>query len=115
MPRKNSEKKINKYIHGLTKTLSEAGLYREEEVATKEDIEKIKSKVKIHSWIMVGVIVAMLVAFCGFVVDTIIFHIAYDKYFEDVYYLRNNCQQRIDDMSLDLEKIKNNHPEVFNN
>lgn len=87
------EKKILEYIQDTSKTSPSSDFYSEEEAATRKDLEKIESKVKIHSWIIVGSFVAILVAFCGFVFSTICFHINANEYFRDIYELDKSFNQ----------------------
>lgn len=109
----NPENKIYKSVKGLTEALSQAGLYREEEVSTPDEIKHIKSTIKIHSWVIIGVFIVVFIAFIGFIFDALYFHINNSKYFDNVYELKNNQKEQIDQINKDLDFLKEKHPELF--
>lgn len=103
MDKKEPKAKVYKNIKGLTEALSQLGFFQEKETSTEEEVKELRSTVKVHSWLIIGVLIIVGIAFIAFIVDTLIFHINNNKYFENVYELR-----------LDLERLKANHPEFFN-
>ena len=102
MKNDNPSNKIYNSIKGLTEALGQAGLYKEEEVKTPDEIKGLKAKVTIHSWILIGVAIVVVVAFAGFVIDAIYFHITNNRYDDELYKIKVNT-----------EILKNNHPELF--
>lgn len=109
----NPKNQIYKSVKGLTEALSQAGLYREEEASTPDEIKSLKSTVKVHSWILIGAFIIIFIAFIGFIFDAIYFHINNSKYFENVYELKNYQKQEIDNVKNDVDILKNKHPEFF--
>lgn len=105
----NSKNKIYENISGLTETLSQLGLYKEQKVSTEDEIKSLKSILKVHSGIMISVFILVVIAFMGFVIDAIYFHITNNKYFENA----NDCRQNTDKINTELQLLKAKHPEFF--
>lgn len=105
----DSRNKIYESIKGLTEALSQAGLYKEQEVSTEDEIKKLKFTLKVHSGIMISVFIVVVLAFVGFVFDALYFHITNNKYFENV----NDCRQNIDKIDSEFQLLKIKHPEFF--
>jgi hypothetical protein len=101
--------KIYESIKGLTEALGQAGLYKEEKVDTAEEISSLKSTVKVHSFILVSFFVVAIIAFIGFVIDALYFHVTNNRYFENV----NDCRQNFDKINTDIQLLKAKHPEFF--
>ena len=113
MDKEAPKDKIYESIKGLTEALGQAGLYKEEVVVTPDEIKELKSTIKIHSFILVSFFVAAVLALVGFVIDAVYFHITNSRYFENVYELKNNQQQQIDDTDKQFSEFQKNHPELF--
>jgi len=126
MPKKDD---LYKIFYGFYKSLSESGIFPEEHETvdpieeirkvTKE-IPKINRKLENYNKVLIGVILVLGIAFLSFVIDAMYFHISNSKYFENVYELKNEYQQRINDIEselsrigTDFDKFKLDYPEFF--
>lgn len=65
------------------KTLSDAGYEKSEEIDPNKEIPKINRKLNFFNNVLIAVILVLGLAFLGFVVDAIYFHISNNNHYEN--------------------------------
>ncbi len=104
------------------KSGSESGIFPKgtKRVAQEKKISEINERINFLNNVLIGIILILGIAFIGFVIDALYFHINNSRYFENVYELKNGYEQRIDDaesklnkMGTDFDKFKLDYPEFF--
>lgn len=119
---------LYKIVHQFVKSLSDSGFPEEpEEVDPIKEIPEINKKLenqnkelKKQKRILYIIITVLMITFASFLIDAIYFHITNNRYFENVYELKNNHEERIDNIKKDLDRIgtgfdsfRFKHPEFF--
>lgn len=110
-----STDKIYKIVEEFTKSLADSGfsINPPEKIDPIKEIPGINKRLNLFNNVLIGIVAVLGVAFIGFVIDAVYFHITNNKYFENVYELNNNCRQNIDKVSTELQFLKDKHPELF--
>lgn len=111
----NNHEDLYKVVNEFQESLAKLGFPSkpEESIDPIKEIPKINKRLERFNQILAGIIMVLGLAFLGFIIDAIYFHINNSKYFDNIYDLKNNQQQQIDNVKNDLNNLKEKHPELF--